>query len=222
VAEPEAARAVSTPHRSLGRTPRWRGVGRTWLSIQVDLVEGHGEHYWPRPGRLFAAARSHSFAQLANAIDDAFARWDRAHLHEFTLADGTRIGSEHAEWEDDRVLSERRTRLSRLKLSEQFVYVFDLGDDWTHLCTVGEVRIDPEEALGIVPDAPLPFFGWGVIPDQYLRNWNGDDGESDPPPDPQLTDLPPLRPWWGSPRQVGQPVRGRGRLTSDLVIEDRR
>ncbi len=29
---------------------------------------------------------------------------------------------------------------------------FDLGDDWTHLCTVGPERIDPEEELGIVPD----------------------------------------------------------------------
>ena len=48
-------------------------MGRTWLSIRVDLVAGHGEHFWPRPGRIFAAARSHTFAQLAEAIDDAFA-----------------------------------------------------------------------------------------------------------------------------------------------------
>ncbi len=46
-------------------------MARTWLSIRVDLVEGHGEHLWPRPGRIFAAARSHTFAQLARAIDDA-------------------------------------------------------------------------------------------------------------------------------------------------------
>ena len=64
---------------------------RTWLSIRVELVEGREERYWPRPGRLFAAAMSHSFAQLASAIDDAFARWDRSHLREFELADGTRI-----------------------------------------------------------------------------------------------------------------------------------
>ena len=57
-------------------------VARTWLSIRVDLVEGHGERYWPRPGRIFAAARSHTFRQLADAIDDAFARWDRSHLQE--------------------------------------------------------------------------------------------------------------------------------------------
>ena len=57
-------------------------MARTWLSIRVDLVEGHGEEFWPRPGRIFAAARSHTFKQLADAIDDAFARWDRSHLQD--------------------------------------------------------------------------------------------------------------------------------------------
>ena len=66
-------------------------MARTWLPIRVDLIEGHGEQYWPRPGRIFAAVRSHTFKQLANAIDDAFARWDRSHLQEFTLADGRRL-----------------------------------------------------------------------------------------------------------------------------------
>ena len=47
-------------------------MARTWLSIRVDLVDGGGLSLWPRPGRIFAAARSHSFAHLATAIDDAF------------------------------------------------------------------------------------------------------------------------------------------------------
>lgn len=55
-------------------------MARTWLSIRVELVEGRGERPWPRPGRIVAAARSHTFAQLGEAIDDAFARWDRAHF----------------------------------------------------------------------------------------------------------------------------------------------
>ena len=45
----------------------------------------------PRPGRVLIASRSATFEQLATAIDDAFARWDRNHLHEFTLTDGTVI-----------------------------------------------------------------------------------------------------------------------------------
>jgi len=60
------------------------------------------------------------------------------------------------------------------------------------------------ETLGIIPDRPLPWFGWGDIPDQYGRRWNGDDGETPPPPRPDgLTDLPPILPWWGpQPRQT--------------------
>ena len=181
-------------------------MSRTWLSIQMDLVEGHGEHFWPRPGRIFAAARTHTFAQLARAIDDAFARWDRAHLHDFHLADGTRLTTPHQDWEDGGpATDDRSTRLSRLGLGEQFVYVFDFGDDWTHLCTVGPERVDPLETLGIVPSGPLPYFGWGDIPDQYRRRWDGDDGESPVPEDPELSDLPPLRPWWGP----GDPGWGR-------------
>ena len=175
-------------------------MARTWLSIQVDLVEGHGQHLWPRPGRLFVASRSHTFAQLAHAIDDAFARWDRSHLHEVTLADGTRLTTPHMDWEEfGPAIDDQRERLGRLGLGEQFVYVFDLGDDWAHLCTVGPQRVDPLETYGIVPARPVPYFGWGTIPDQYLRAWDGDDGESRRPRDRGLADLPPLRSHWGSP-----------------------
>lgn len=186
--------------RDIRKTSR-RPVGprpiRTWLSIRVELVEGRGERYWPRPGRLFAAARSHSYAQLATAIDDAFARWDRSHLHEFELADGTRIGTPDLESDNEGVLDETRETLSRLQASQQFIYVFDFGDDWTHLCTVVDASIDPLDTLGLVPNAPLPFFGWGMIPDQYGRVWAEEDAESATPLDPELTDLPPLRPGWG-------------------------
>jgi hypothetical protein len=174
-------------------------MARSWLSIQVDLVSGHGEDYWPRPGRTFAANRSHTFRQLATAIDDAFGRWDRAHLHIFTLADQTTISP--LRWWDgeqpDGMLDGDKVTLGRLKAGEQFAYVFDLGDDWAHLCTVGPARIDPDEQLGIVPDQPMPYWGWGDIPDQYRRRWSGDDGESPLPPSPGLTDLPRLFPWWG-------------------------
>ncbi len=150
---------------------------RTWLSIRVELVEGRGDHYWPRPGRLFAAARNHSYAQLATAIDEAFARWDRSHLHEFELTDGTRIGTSNPESDNEGVLDETRENLSRL-------HTFD-------------VSIDPRGALGLVPNAPLPYFGWGNSPDQYGRAWADDDAESPTLLDPELTDLPPLRPGWG-------------------------
>lgn len=140
-------------------------MARAWLSIRVDLVEGRGERLWPRPGRILAAARGHSFAALATAIDDAFARWDQAHLHVFRLEDGTRLTTPYGD--DDavgEVLDDRRTRLSRLRPGEQSLYTFDLGDDWTHLCTVGPERIDPVEVLGALSDVPLPSGAGGRSP----------------------------------------------------------
>lgn len=186
--------------RPIGK-PTSRHVGPRlmpdWLSIRVELVERQGVRYWPRPGRLFAASKSHSYAQLATAIDNAFARWDRSHLHEFELADGTRIGIADPELDDEGVLDETLEKLSRLVTSQQFIYVFDFGDDWTHLCTVMNTSIDPRDTLGVIPGAPLPYFGWGSIPDQYGRAWAEDYAESQTPPDPELRDLPPLRPGWG-------------------------
>ncbi len=172
-------------------------MARSWLSIRVDLVEGGVREIWPRPGRMFAAARTHSFSALARAIDDAFARWDHSHLHAFEMADEARLGSV-GPWDDSSdTVDSGSVKLSRLSAGEQFVYVYDFGDDWTHLCTVGAERIDPMETLGILASKPLPYSGWGDIPDQYGRRWDTDDGESDPPPNPGKRDLPPLRPWWG-------------------------
>ncbi len=70
--------------------------------------------------------------------------------------------------EPDRSLDGAKTRLGRLRLSEQFAYVFDLGDNWQHGCTVGPKLVDPLESLGTVPDRPLPCWGWGDVPDQYV------------------------------------------------------
>ena len=57
--------------------------------------------------------------------------------------------------------------------------------------------MDPLEELGIIPREPLPYWGWGEMPDQYGRRTADDDGETRLPVDPGLTDLPPLRPHWG-------------------------
>ena len=59
---------------------------RGWWSVRVDLAGGgNAGDLWPRPGRLFAASSTQTYHAFAEAIDDAFARWDRSHLHEFTL-----------------------------------------------------------------------------------------------------------------------------------------
>ena len=65
---------------------------------------------------------------------------------------------------EESVVDERSRKLPRLKPGEQFVYVFDFGDDWAHLCTAGTSPINPHESLSIVPDRTLPYFGLGCNP----------------------------------------------------------
>ena len=56
------------------------------------------------------------------------------------------------------------------------------GDSWLHLCTVAPRPIDAAEQLGIVPNRPLPYGGWGSFPDQYREPGMG-------------SDLPSIGPW---------------------------
>ena len=176
-------------------------MARTWLSIDVELVGGmHAHDLWPRPGRVLLARPGMTFRALADAINDAFARWELSHLHAFTLTDGTRV-TMRTPWDelDDDSLDDTSTTLSRLSLGEQFAFEFDFGDSWMHLCTVADRKVDPMEVYGAVPDRPVPYFGWGAIPDQHGRRWADDDGSSPvpPQPDPPLSDLPDLHYTWG-------------------------
>jgi len=168
-------------------------MARTWLSVTVELLGGRGEELWPWPGRVFAVGRSHTFMDLADAVNDAFARWDRAHLSVFTLADGRVVTDEETAAEMagsiggpiSTPLDIEATKVAKvLDPGAEFQFTFDLGDNWTHRCVVGEEKIDPLEVLGIRPDRPLPYWGWGSIPDQYGRRWAADDGESRPPRKP--------------------------------------
>ncbi|MEW1857411.1 hypothetical protein AB0268_12895 [Pseudarthrobacter oxydans] len=168
-------------------------MARTWLSLTVELLGGRGEELWPWPGRIFAVGPSHTFMDLADAINNAFARWDRSHLSVFTLADGRVItdeetGAEMAVSIGGPIIAPMDIAAVKvvrmLEPGAEFQFMFDLGDAWTHRCVVGEVKVDPLEVLGIRPDAPLPYWGWGSIPDQYGRRWATDDGESRAPGKP--------------------------------------
>ncbi len=175
-------------------------MARAWLTVKVELVGGRGEFLWPRPARVIAVKPSHTFRELAEAINDAFARWDRTHPHLFALEDGQQVVARG--WLDepiDATLDEITERLDRLSPDERFAFVFDPGDDWTHLCTVGPRKIDIVEVVGETPNRPIPIEGWGEIPDPYGRRWEHDDGNDPPPPppDPPTLDLPPLMPGWG-------------------------
>ena len=143
-----------------------------WLRLKVSLVSGRGEEFEPAPGRVMIASPAHTFAELAEAIDLGFARWDHSHLHLFELADGrTLMSGEDFARADESDGGTDRSTLGSLGLTpgQQLTYVFDMGDDWTHVCEVLGVDTDPEEEYGVVPECPVPTEGWGWIPDQYGR-----------------------------------------------------
>ena len=76
--------------------------------------------------------------------------WDLSHLHEFELADGRLIGfpddsfAPEVVWLDHRELKVGST----VKPGDEFTYVFDLGDNWRHLCVVELEKADPLTELG--------------------------------------------------------------------------
>ena len=115
---------------------------------------------------------SHTFAQLAEAIDTGFARWDVSHLHLFVLPDGRQVGYPDDEQDDEDCLDHDRLKVaSELSPGDSFSYVFDLGDDWRHRCQVLPEKLNPDDDYGPGPPPrqPVAIDGWGWIPDQYGR-----------------------------------------------------
>jgi hypothetical protein len=120
------------------------------MVLRVVLLAQGDEDLVAPPGRDLLVRDTHTFADLAAAIDRAFARWDLLHEHEFRLGDGRRIG-------------------------DTFEYVFDFGDSWEHRCTVLRREVDPAKESGASQSEIVPVFGWGTIPDQYGRTTGQDD-----------------------------------------------
>ena len=144
-----------------------------WLQIQVELAGGAGIACDPRPGRIVVVGPGHTFLQLAETIDDAFARWDLAHLHAFELPDGRLVGlpdngpplGRAPRWLDDRASEV----LAAVAPGDCFAYTFDLTEQWLHDCRVLDETVDPLDVFGERPARPAIAFGWGWIPDQYAR-----------------------------------------------------
>src|SRR4051812_32126207 len=131
-------------------------MARTWLQVRVDLLGGLGERFSPTPGRILIVGPAHTFAGLAEAINQAFARWDLAHLHEFELADGRRLGFIDRDPFDDDQAAEDHEQVKvagAVGPGEEFAFTFDFGDRWEHRCRVLADKVDPRQEWG---DGPLP------------------------------------------------------------------
>jgi Plasmid pRiA4b ORF-3-like protein len=144
-----------------------------WLQVRVELEGSAAAVCDPPPGRIVIVGPGHTFLQLAETIDDAFARWDLAHLHTFELPDGRFVGppdmapplGEAPRWLDHRAVEV----LGAVGPGDRFGYTFDLTKSWRHACRVLEQAVDPLAVFGERPTRPAIAFGWGWIPDQYGR-----------------------------------------------------
>jgi pRiA4b ORF-3-like protein len=149
-------------------------IDELWRYVQVELEGGAGIRCDPPPGRILLVGPAHSFLQLASAIDDAFARWDVAHLHAFELPGGRRVGPPAKrpplDLDAPRWLDHRRAKVLReLAPGDVFTYTFDLAAAWRHRCVLLDRPVDPLAAYGGRPRRPAIVSGWGWIPDQYGR-----------------------------------------------------
>ena len=127
----------------------------------------------PPPGRVLIVGPSHTFEQFADAINQAFARWDLSHLHEFR---GSPMGGELASRATISPLTWHGKITAKLKVcrevkpGDEFTFTFDFGDNWRHRCKVRPEKADPVEEYGEKPPRPVAIWGWGSIPDQYGRS----------------------------------------------------
>jgi len=176
-----------TPAASPYRSARITAVARTWLSIRVDLVDGGGRTLGPSPGDSLPPPAP----KLRPTRDRG-----RGRLRQL----GPLLIDRYRDDPPDSSRVDYTVKLSILTGGQRFVYVFDLGDGWAHLCTVNP-RTHPPSYRRHHPGPDDALLGLGRIPDQYGRTWDGDDGRTPPPPDPQLADLPALHPGWGPRRR---------------------
>jgi hypothetical protein len=65
----------------------------------------------------------------------------------FTFPDGLALTSADDEIDGEGGATTSNTTLGSIELERgnRFQYEFDLGDEWTHVCEVAEVEIDPAE-----------------------------------------------------------------------------
>lgn len=146
-----------------------------WMTIRVVLLGRRGMPLPRPPGRVLLAHADHSFADLSEAADVAFGRWDLSPPHEFAV-EGRRLtsdavaGTVEVDAEDS---AEVTLGEVGLRLATWFTYLFDSEAGWTHDCRVEAVDVDPFAEYGEEPDGPVPVYGWGDIPDQYGRLTEG-------------------------------------------------
>ncbi len=108
------------------------------FEIEITLAEIE-----PPIRRKVAVADDFTLAQLHDVIQTAMG-WENAHLHSFQIGN---TEYESHDWDDETMgLDESRYRLAAVlsRTGVKFLYVYDFGDNWIHLCRVA--RAGPPDA----------------------------------------------------------------------------
>ena len=115
--------------------------------IRIELQEIE-----PKIWRQVDVALSSTLLALHDFIQFAF-RWTDSHLFEFEIGDRRYGQPEYDRYADERLYKAASIRLKTVvdRGVEQFLYVYDFGDNWRHDLFIEEVR-DGE------PDVDYPVF----------------------------------------------------------------
>jgi hypothetical protein len=107
---------------------------------------------------------------LITVIDEGFAQWDRAHLHSVTLADDT-PADRALPGDDSPEAPNPVTGFGCLGCSPASSSSTPSTSAMTGptCAPSGPTASTSLEQLGIIPLAPLPYWGWGEIPTRYGR-----------------------------------------------------
>lgn len=149
----------------------------------------------PAPWREIEVPLSMTFKGLHDAIQAAFL-WHDAHLWEFEV-DGRRYGlpiDRGVGGDDVRKAAANRLALLREAGTAAFVYVYDMGDDWTH-----EVQV--LEYFAAEPGTRLPRFRGGRwrAPPEDVGGAPGFEAFLEALADPAHPDHADLLDWHGGP-----------------------
>ncbi|MFC7337660.1 plasmid pRiA4b ORF-3 family protein [Haloferula chungangensis] len=150
------------------------GTSDECFVFRIDL-EGLRPPIW----RRLSISTDATFADLDSAIQSLF-DWDGSHCHVFEKRQGRRISLSIGPDPNYADQSEDETRLKDVfkRKGTKLHYVYDFGDNWTHLIKLEEkVKSQPEE------DGPACLAGRGIAPPEdcgglwgFLNLLNPDSG----------------------------------------------
>ncbi len=150
----------------------------------------------PAPWREIEISLSMSFKGLHDCIQAAFL-WHDAHLWEFEFAD-RRYGIPFDDdmFGDVKIFKAETARLTKLRTSgvNEFLYVYDMGDNWEH-------HIEVVKLLKADQQTPLPRFVEGKYrrPPEDIGGFPGFEMFLDALGDPKHAEHKHLLDWYGGP-----------------------